>query len=65
MFKPKKESNTFMKVFWKPHALNYFALGYRRGIACAQNYSMQMQYPYKGILKTFWPPYHIQIVLKR
>ncbi len=35
-----------MKVFYKHHGLNYFGLNYQRGIACAHNYSMQMQYPY-------------------
>ncbi len=48
------ERNTFMKVFYKECGLNYFGPGYRRGIACAYNYSMKMQYPYKGILKILW-----------
>jgi hypothetical protein len=42
----KKESNTLMRVFCKHHGLNYFGLGYWKGIAYAQNYSMHMQYPY-------------------
>jgi hypothetical protein len=33
-----KESNTFMKVFYKHHGLNYFGSGYQRGIVHAQNY---------------------------
>jgi hypothetical protein len=31
----QKESNTLMKVFCKHHGLNYFGLGYWRGIAYA------------------------------
>jgi hypothetical protein len=39
-----------MRVLCKHYGLIYFGLGYWRGIACVQNYSMQMQYPYRGIL---------------
>jgi hypothetical protein len=39
-----------MKVICKHHQLNYFGLGYWRGITCAHNYSMHMQYPYYNIL---------------
>jgi hypothetical protein len=38
-----------MKVFYKHHGLNYFGQGYWRGIDCAENYLMQIQYPHKGI----------------
>jgi len=41
-----KENNTLMKIFSKQHGLNYFGLGYWRGITYAQNYLMHMQYPY-------------------
>jgi hypothetical protein len=35
-----------MRVLCKHHGLNYFGTSYWKGIACAQNYSMHMQYPY-------------------
>jgi hypothetical protein len=41
-----KEHITLMNIFYKHHGLNYFGLGFWRGIAYARNYSMHMQYPY-------------------
>jgi len=41
-----KECNTLMRVLYKHHGLNYFGISYWRGITCAQNYLMHMQYPY-------------------
>ncbi len=44
--KTYKESNTLVGVICKHHGLNYFGLGYRRGIAHVHNYSIHMHYPF-------------------
>jgi len=47
--KTYKESNTFFGVIYKHHGLNYFGLGYRRGITHAYNYLIHMHYLSHGI----------------
>jgi len=46
-----------MGIFYKHHGLNYFGLGYQRGIVHAYNYACAI--PFLGHIRNPWAPYHI------
>jgi len=47
--KTYEENNILFGVIYKHHGLDYFGLGYWRGIAHAQKYSIHMHYPSSSI----------------
>jgi hypothetical protein len=51
-----------MKVICKHCGLNYFGLGYWRGIVCAQNYTMHVQYFSYTINVANFPYLHLHIL---
>jgi hypothetical protein len=54
--KTYKGCNTLSELHYKHHGLNYFGLGYYRGIIHAHTNSMNAHYPSEGIPKIHWVP---------